>query len=111
MKKMLAFYFVLALMQGLPFQGGASKTSPNPSTNPSTNPLGESKLLALVAGGAVSEDVAHDIAIAGLSFHPDDSYRSQLKEAGADAKVLAAVEAAKVVVSSTPLQKADKVTL
>src|SRR5690348_10485721 len=100
MKKPLAFYFALALMQGLPFRGNDSKTS--------ANALGESKLLALVAGGAVSEDVVHDIAMAGLSFHPDDTYRSQLKEAGADAKVLVALDTAKVVASSTPLQKADR---
>jgi tetratricopeptide (TPR) repeat protein len=59
-------------------------------------PLRASKLLALVAGNALPENIVNQIKTNGLAFRPDDAYRSLLKTAGADAIVLAALDRAKV---------------
>jgi tetratricopeptide (TPR) repeat protein len=61
----------------------------------SPRPLSKAELLALVAGDILPENVAFDIQSRGLAFVPDASYRSLLKSAGADAKVFAAISAAK----------------
>src|SRR5580698_6437929 len=58
-------------------------------------PLSKAELLALVAGDILPENVAFDIQSRGLAFVPDASYKSLLKSAGADAKVLAALNTAK----------------
>ncbi|MBZ5696876.1 MAG: tetratricopeptide repeat protein [Acidobacteriia bacterium] len=71
-------------------------------------PLGQTKLLALVAGNALPENVVQEINRDGLSFHPDDAYRSLLKNAGADATVLKALNDAKVVVADGREDSADK---
>src|SRR5580658_3768788 len=65
-------------------------------------PLSKAELLALVAGGILPENVAFDIQSRGLAFVPDATYKSLLKSAGADAKVFAAISAAK----STPSEAA-----
>jgi tetratricopeptide (TPR) repeat protein len=57
--------------------------------------LSQSELLALVAGGIISENVAFDIQSRGISFLPDASYKSLLKSAGADDKVFAALDSSK----------------
>jgi anaerobic glycerol-3-phosphate dehydrogenase len=59
-------------------------------------PLRQTELLALVAGKALPENIAAEINADGLAFHPDDAYRSFLRDAGADAMVLKAVDSAKV---------------
>src|SRR5215467_1891168 len=79
---------------------GASETS--------DKPLRETELLALVAGGVLSENIANEIAVRGLAFRPDDFYRTQLKTAEADAKVLAALDAPKVNASGSSESTADK---
>src|SRR5580692_10949958 len=61
----------------------------------SPRPLSKAELLALVAGDILPENVAFDIQSRGLAFVPDASYRSLLKSTGADAKVFAAISAAK----------------
>jgi hypothetical protein len=66
----------------------ASQTSPKP--------LRASEVLALEAGGVLPGSVAHDIAVRGLNFHPDEDYRALLKTAGADVSVLAGLNAGKV---------------
>ena len=77
---------------------GASQASP---------PLRQTELLALVAGNALPENVIAEVRLRGLAFSPDESYRSQLKAAGADAAVLAAVAAAKHT-ASVPEETPDK---
>src|SRR5580700_8114740 len=62
-------------------------------------PLSKTELLALVAGDILPENVAFDIQARGLAFVPDASYKSLLKSAGADAKVFAAMSAAKTTTS------------
>jgi tetratricopeptide (TPR) repeat protein len=69
-------------------------------------PLTDRELLALVAGNALNENVVHEIQSRGLAFHPSDSYRSQLTDAGADARVLAAL--GKATVSNEPAAAATK---
>src|SRR5208282_652562 len=80
-------------------------------SSPSPRPFSKSELLALVAGDVLTENIVSDIGLSGLDFTPDESYRSLLKTAGADAKVMAAVEAAKVVSSGKPDSPADAVLL
>src|SRR5260370_35832447 len=65
-----------------------------------SKPLTTSELLALVAGNALNENVVHEIESRGLAFRPADEYRSQLTNAGADARVLAAL--GKAAISSAP---------
>src|SRR4029077_1372526 len=73
-----------------------------------THPLRASELLALVAGHALPENVAREIATDGLAFRPDDSYHALLKTAGADAKILSALSSAKVLVLRAPDAEAAK---
>lgn len=58
-------------------------------------PLTQSRLLALVAGNSLPEDVAARIQKFGLAFAPEANYRALLVSAGTDAKVLAAYDATK----------------
>jgi tetratricopeptide (TPR) repeat protein len=59
-------------------------------------PLKDRELMALVSGGAPSENVAHDIGSRGLAFRPGDSYRALLTTAGADDAVTKALNTARV---------------
>lgn len=59
-------------------------------------PLSQAQLLALVAGNSLSETIVQEIGARGLNFHPDDKYRALLTEAGADPRVLTALNPAKV---------------
>ena len=70
--------------------------------------LTKSELLALVAGEILSENVVFDIHTRGLAFVPDASYKSLLKSAGADDKVLAALDAAKTSPSGNTDTASDK---
>ena len=72
------------------------------AANSATKPLRASELLALVAGSALPENITSEIAADGLAFRPTDSYRGLLKAAGADPKILAAVDSAKIVVDQAP---------
>ncbi len=67
----------------------------------------ESRLVALVAGGSLPEDIAARLAKFGVAFQPDNAYRTLIQSAGADAKVLAALEHAKFVPppANTPKEK------
>src|SRR5580700_12228464 len=71
-------------------------------------PLSKAELLALVAGDILPENVAFDIQSRGLAFVPDASYKSLLKSAGADAKVFAAISAAKTSPSGNAEGPSDK---
>lgn len=59
-------------------------------------PLKDRELMALVSGGALSEDIAHEIGSRGLAFHPSDAYRALLATAGADDATIKAVSGARV---------------
>ncbi|PYU06023.1 MAG: hypothetical protein DMG33_09270, partial [Acidobacteria bacterium] len=86
-------------------------SQPNFVTETSPKPVAKVELLALVAGGALRENVVHEIEANGLGFRPDDEYRSQLKAAGADATLLAAVNAAKVVAAPPSQPESEKAVL
>lgn len=58
-------------------------------------------MLALIAGGALPDNIAREIALDGLAFRPDDFYLALLETMDADRKILAAVEVAKVAVDRT----------
>jgi len=66
-----------------------------PAAHGSPRSLSKAELLALVAGDILPENVAFDIQARGLAFVPDASYKSLLKSAGANDKVLAALHTAK----------------
>lgn len=59
-------------------------------------PLDATKLLALVAGNALPENIVTEVTAGGLSFTPSEEYRAQLTEAGATNEVLKSVSQAKV---------------
>ncbi len=63
--------------------------------------LRQGEVLALVAGGALPENIVYEIKARGLGFHVSDEYRSQLKLAGAETQLLAALDSAKAVAEST----------
>jgi tetratricopeptide (TPR) repeat protein len=67
-----------------------------PSHSAPHSSLRKSELLALVAGDSLPENVVFEIRSRGLSFTPDDKYKSLLKDAGADPTVLAALDTAKI---------------
>jgi len=58
--------------------------------------LRASEVMAIQAGGALPENVAHDIAARGLNFHPDEAFLALMKKAGADAGVITALKNARV---------------
>jgi hypothetical protein len=58
------------------------------------------EVLTLEAGGALPENMVHDIGCLGLSFHPDEDYLTQLKKTGADATVLTAVNGPEVIAAA-----------
>ena len=85
----------LTLMPGRTFAGSAPR------------PLGQTELVALVAGDALPENVARQIAANGLAFHPDEAYRSFLRSAGADARILKALDVARVTVTQGTEDRAN----
>jgi superkiller protein 3 len=62
----------------------------------SREPISDRELLGLVAGNVLSENVVHEIETRGLAFPPDEQFRAMVTEAGADARVIAALNSAKV---------------
>ena len=92
------FSFSALVLLGLSI-GVASQTSPKP--------LRVSEVLALEAGGALPANVAHEIGVRGLNFHPDAEFLAQLKTSGADAAILTALNSARVT-TPTSDGKPDK---
>src|SRR5271168_2020099 len=76
-----------------------------------TKPLGAGRLLALVAGGALPENVVREVRTSGLAFRPDDDYRALLKAAGADESILSAINAAAGTTTGAAEGKADDARL
>ena len=62
----------------------------------SPKPLRRAEILALVGGRSLPQSIVNVITVRGLAFHPTDSYRAQLKKAGADSSILASLDQAKV---------------
>ena len=71
-------------------------------------PLGESELLGLVAGAALPENLVAEIRDRGVSFHVDDFFRSEMEKAGADPRILAALESARTVDAGGPREAPNK---
>ena len=69
-----------------------SNTAAGPETS---RPLRQTELLALVAGSALPENIVNEIHSRGIAFRVNDTFRAQLKIAGAAPSILAAVSAAK----------------
>jgi tetratricopeptide (TPR) repeat protein len=55
-------------------------------------PLTDTVLFSLVVGKALPENIVHELQVRGLAFAPSESYRSALAEAGADSKILEALQ-------------------
>src|SRR3954465_2358804 len=68
-------------------------------------PVAPGELIALVAGGALDENIVREIGSRGLNFQPDDQFRSFLVTAGADATVLGALKNARA--GATPFASND----
>jgi tetratricopeptide (TPR) repeat protein len=66
------------------------------ATQAEKQPLDATKLLALVAGNALPENIVAEVTEDGLSFTPSEEYRAQLTEAGATKEVLTSVSQTKV---------------
>jgi tetratricopeptide (TPR) repeat protein len=64
----------------------------------SHEPLGETQLLALVAGAALPENIVAAIRDRGVSFTSDADFRAKLEAVGADPRTLEALDTAKVIV-------------
>src|SRR5882762_10263150 len=78
------------------------------NTKASRRPLRESEILALVAGGIIPDNVVMEIQADGLAFLPDDEFRSLLTSAGADPKVIAALNVANASSSSANESATEK---
>lgn len=63
-------------------------------------PLSRGDVMALVAGNALDQDIADEIAGRGLAFHPGDAYLALLKAAGATPVVFSAFQGAKITASA-----------
>jgi len=74
-------------------------------------PLRKSEILALVAGGIMPENIAYDIQSRGVAFVRGDSFDTLLQNAGADAKIFAALKPAKVTAPTKPESSADQALL
>ena len=69
------------------------------------------EVLALVAGGALPENISREITARGISFQLDDAFRAQLTDAGAPDSVLASLKQAKVAAKATPESDGEKKAL
>ena len=70
-------------------------------------PLRASEVMAIQAGGALPENISHDVATRGLNFHPNAEFLALMSKAGADITVIAALKAAKVSADSAPAPDLD----
>jgi tetratricopeptide (TPR) repeat protein len=62
--------------------------------------LSKAELLSLVAGEILPENVAFQLRSRGISFVPDAAFKALVKSAGADSKILAALDKAKSAATS-----------
>ena len=77
------------------FLGAMLFSSPLAPQTPAP-PLNKLEVLAIVAGEIMPENVAYDLRSRGVDFVSDDAFRSLLKSAGADDRILEALRNAKV---------------
>ena len=101
MGKLQTRIMILAFLCGTGAAGCRAQVAP-------AGPVRAAELLALVSGSALPENVVREIGTAGLAFRPNEPYRALLKKAGADSKVLAALDGARIVVDRAPEADADK---
>ena len=90
--RFLSFFFVL-LLSLFTFAISTEAVGQNQSA---PKPLRASQLVALEAGGSLQANIAYDIGVRGVNFHPDEEFLQMMTKAGADAGVIAALKAAKV---------------
>lgn len=101
MSRRLATFAVLLSLVVIFLKDSSAATS-------ESKPLRASEVLALVAGIALPETVISHIKTDHLAFRPDDFYRGLLKSAGADPKVLAALDSAKIDTDQSPEHESGK---
>jgi tetratricopeptide (TPR) repeat protein len=94
--------FACLLLAGLLISGTAA--SPEAS-----RPIRQTELLALVAGNALPENIVNEIRSRGIAFRMNDTFRTQLKVAGAAPAVLAALSAAKAPARDTAIDASNPV--
>jgi tetratricopeptide (TPR) repeat protein len=66
-------------------------------------PLLASQIFTLVAGNALPQNIVHEINNRGLNFHPTAEFQVQLRKAGADDSILAAINKTEVINTSEDL--------
>jgi len=71
-------------------------------------PLRQTRLLALVAGAALPENIVAAIRERGVSFASDADFRAELGAVGADSRILAALDSAKVIAPEGAKQAPNK---
>jgi len=71
-------------------------------------PLRDTEVLALVTGAALPVNLVHEISARGIAFIFDETFRAQLKAAGADATILAALKTANISFSGASSDKSHR---
>jgi tetratricopeptide (TPR) repeat protein len=74
-----------------------------------SRPIRQTELLALVAGNALPENIVDEIRSRGIAFRMNNTFRAQLKVAGAAPSVLAALSAAKAPAQDTAIDASNPV--
>ena len=74
----------------------------------SHEPLTQTQLLGLVAGAALPENIVTALQERGVSFHADAAFRAEMEKVGADPRVLAALDSAKVTAKGASNEAPNK---
>jgi tetratricopeptide (TPR) repeat protein len=86
-----SFCFPVSILSVVLFSGSLTYSA----SEETPKPLRRAEVLALVAGRALPDNVAHELGTRGISFVPSAEYRTQLKAAGAKDSIFAALDKAK----------------
>jgi len=103
--RILAIVLVVIFVASAGFLAQRIVSAENPK------PVSADELLALIAGNALPQDIVHKVSQDGISFRPDDAFKAQLNDIGADASIIAAVNAAKLGPEAESLDSAHREVL
>lgn len=92
-KILFSIVLVMGLVGGAPLR---AQQTPPPVANPA-KPLNEVQILALLAGGVPTERVGILVNTRGIDFDVKDDFLQQVRQAGGDDGLVAALNAAKVI--------------
>jgi tetratricopeptide (TPR) repeat protein len=92
-------FFLFLLLMGIVYQRAESAQA-ECGALAGMKPAASAELLALVAGNALPENVAHEVECRGVNFRVTDEYRGWLKAAGAQDGLVSAITKAKLAGSA-----------